>query len=81
MVKKNAEPPLDRRFYYPFVTLPLYKSYFLGLNMIVADKTLTDSVLSVTPFFVSNKTAPEVYEKAPFRVQVKIIHFTIRLTT
>jgi hypothetical protein len=49
--------------------------------MIVADKTLTDSVLSVTPFFVSNKTAPEVYEKAPFRVQVKIIHFTIRLTT
>jgi hypothetical protein len=33
--------------------------------MIVADKTLTDSVLSVTPFFFSNKIAPKVYENAP----------------
>ena len=31
--------------------------------MIVADKTLTDSVLSVTPFFISNTIAPKVYEK------------------
>jgi len=49
--------------------------------MIEPHKPLIDSGLAVFLFHVSNKTAPEVYEKAPFRVQVKIIHFTIRLTT
>lgn len=72
MVVENPEPPVNTRICYPIVTIPLYICGFLGLNMIVADKTLTDSVLSVTPFFVSNKIAPKVYEKAPFRVQVKI---------
>jgi len=33
--------------------------------MIVADKTLNDSVLSVTLFFVSNKTAPKGQNNAP----------------
>jgi len=36
--------------------------------MIVADKTLNDSVLSVTPFFVSNKTAPKGQNNARFLV-------------
>jgi len=60
MVLGNPAIPFHTRFYYHFVTISLYFPSFLGLNMIVADKTLTDSVLSVTPFFFSNKTAPKV---------------------
>ena len=57
--------------YYPIYTQPLYISRFLGLNMIVADKTLNDSVLSVTPFFVSNKAATKVYKNAPIYTGAK----------
>ena len=50
---------------YPFVTHWLYIPRFLGLNMKDADKTLTDSVLSVFRFANSNKTATKVMKKAP----------------
>ena len=66
---------------YPFVTISLNIHRFLGLNMNEPLKPLIDSGLAVFLFAVSNKTAPEVYEKAPLRVPVKIYHFTIRLTT
>ena len=54
---RKSRTPSNPRLNYPFVTLPLYTSSFLGLNMIVADKTLTDSVLSVTLFLASNRIA------------------------
>ena len=72
-----AKNPANALLQYHFVTHWLYIPRFLGLNMIVADKTLTDSVLSVTPFFFSNKIAPKVYENAPIfgrgKVKIKLL--------
>jgi hypothetical protein len=45
--------------------------------MIVADKTLIDSVLSVTPFYVSNKTATKPTKNARFysgMVKIKLLN-------
>jgi hypothetical protein len=45
--------------------------------MIVADKTLTDSVLSVFLLPVSNKTAPKAMKNAPIfgrgKVKIKLL--------
>lgn len=74
MVIGIAETPANALPQYHLVTQPLYIRGFLGLNMKDADKTLTDSVLSVFRFADSNKTAPKVYENAPIcgRGKVKI---------
>jgi hypothetical protein len=80
MVIGAAKNLINTLLQYLFVTHWLYIRGFLGLNMIEPPKPLIDSGLAVRFLSVSNKIAPKVYEKAPFRVQVKI-KFYIRLTT
>ena len=60
-----AKNPANALLQYHFLTHWLYIPRFLGLNMIVADKTLTDSVLSVFLFADSNKTATKAMKNAP----------------
>jgi len=67
----TPKTPSKPFIYYPIYTQWLYISRFLGLNMIVADKTLNDSVLSVTLFFVSNKAATKMYKIAPIYTGAK----------
>jgi len=57
--------PINAPINYPLVTLSLYIPRSLGLNKIDADKTLTDSVLSVFLFADSNKTTPKAMKNAP----------------
>ena len=65
MVSGWREHPINAPINYPLVTHWLYIPRALGLNKKAADKTLTDSVLSVFLFAFSNKTAPKDIEKAP----------------
>ena len=53
-------------FNYPFVTLSLCLSRFLGLNMIVVVKPLIDSGLTITLLYDSNKTTTKGKQKRPF---------------
>ena len=57
--------PINAPINYPLVTLSLYIPRSLGLNKKAADKTLTDSVLSVFLFTDSNKTTPKAMKNAP----------------
>lgn len=65
MVIGAAKNLINTLLQYPFVTLLLPIPRFLGLNMIEPPKPLIDSGLAVRFIFVSNKTAPKVYENAP----------------
>ena len=69
--------PINATINYPLVTLSLYILCSLGLNKIDADKTLTDSVLSVFLFADSNKTTPKGQKNAPIfgrgKVKIKLL--------
>lgn len=65
MVIGAAKILINTLLQYPLVTLLLYIPRSLGLNKKAADKTLTDSVLSVFLFADSNKTTPKAMKNAP----------------
>ena len=65
MVVGWQKHPINAPINYPLVTLSLYILCSLGLNKKAADKTLTDSVLSVFLFADSNKTTTKAMKNAP----------------